>query len=51
MFIRDTPTGSSTTGEQYFTYRLTENVRVEGKVKQRHWAPTILRVPKHRWLI
>jgi transposase len=34
MFIRESPTRSNATGERYFTYRLVENVRVGGKVKQ-----------------
>jgi transposase len=34
MFIRATPTRSNATGEHYFTHRLVENARVEGKVKQ-----------------
>lgn len=34
MFIRATPTRSKATGEHYFTHRLAESVRVEGKVKQ-----------------
>ena len=58
MFIRATPTRSNATGEHYFTYRLAENVRVGGKVKQtallnlgRHfpidkayWIPLALRI-------
>lgn len=34
MFIRATSTRSNATGEHYFTHRLVENVRVDGKVKQ-----------------
>ena len=34
MFIRAAPTRSSATGERYYTHRLVESVRVDGKVRQ-----------------
>ena len=35
MFIRRTSIKSRTSGEPYFTYRMVESERVDGKVKQR----------------
>jgi len=35
MFIRRTQIKSRQNGEPYYTYRLVENERVDGKVKQR----------------
>ena len=51
MFIRTTPTRSSTTGETYITHRLVESRRVGNKVRQvtllnlGHQFP----LPKERW--
>jgi len=51
MFIRRTQIKSRQNGEPYYTYRLVENERVEGKVKQR----TLLNlgryfsVPREQW--
>lgn len=52
MFIRCTTTRSKQSGETYHTYRLVENERLQGKVKQR----TLLNlgrhfdVPKSQWM-
>jgi transposase len=43
MFIRQSPIKSKKTGGSYFSYRLVENVRVDGKVKQK----TLLNLGKH----
>ena len=43
MFIRKSPIKSKKTGGSYFSYRLVESVRVDGKVKQR----TLLNLGKH----
>jgi len=51
MFIRCTTTRSKQSGDTYQTYRLVENERIQGKVKQR----TLLNlgrhfdVPKSQW--
>ena len=34
MYIRRTQTRNTASGERYYTYRLVESKRVEGKVKQ-----------------
>lgn len=52
MFIRRTSIKSRTSGEPYYTYRLVESLRLEGKVRQR----TLLNlgrhfdVPREQWL-
>lgn len=43
MFIRRTTIKSRTSGEPYYTYRLVESERVEGRVKQR----TLLNLGRH----
>jgi transposase len=43
MFIRKSPIKSKKTGGSYYSYRLVESVRVEGKVKQK----TLLNLGKH----
>lgn len=43
MYIRRTSIKSRRTGEPYYTYRLVESVRVEGKVRQR----TLLNLGRH----
>ena len=43
MYIRKSPIKSKKTGGSYFSYRLVESVRVDGKVKQR----TLLNLGRH----
>ncbi|MFT5085205.1 MAG: hypothetical protein ACI9Y1_003263, partial [Lentisphaeria bacterium] len=43
MFIRKSPIKSKKSGGSYFSYRLVESVRVDGKVKQK----TLLNLGKH----
>jgi hypothetical protein len=43
MFIRKSPIKSNKSGGSYFSYRLVESVRVDGKVKQK----TLLNLGKH----
>src|SRR5699024_11661785 len=43
MFIRRTATGRGPNGERYYTYRLVESRRIEGKVRQR----TLLNLGAH----
>ena len=43
MFIRKSPIKSKKSGGSYFSYRLVESVRIDGKVKQK----TLLNLGKH----
>jgi len=43
MYIRRTQTNNSSTGEQYFTYRLVASVRIDGKPRQ----TTLLNLGRH----
>ena len=43
MYIRRTTTKCRRTGEPYYTYRLVESVRSEGRVRQR----TLLNLGRH----
>jgi hypothetical protein len=43
MFIRQTQTNSTATGEKYITYRLVRSERIQGKVHQ----ITVLNLGRH----